>query len=102
MTQDAPLLARLFNLVVNAVAQELLQRLSEEVGDGAALDGLGDALRILLAVFYVDDGLLASRDPDLLQRALNHLIDLFERFGLKTNAIKTKSMTCVPGKVRTR
>ena len=55
-----------------------------------------------LAIFYVDDAYLASRDPDLLQKAMNIIVDLFERVGLETNKLKTQAMTCTPGKIRTQ
>ena len=64
---------------------------------------MGEALfRLFLALFYADDGVVASRDPELLQRALGILSRLFERVGLGTNTKKTQTMICVPGKIRTR
>jgi hypothetical protein len=33
------------------------------------------------AIFYVDDAYLASRDTEILQRALDILVSLFERVG---------------------
>ena len=63
----------------------------------------GDSVAIFLAMFYADDTVIAARDPVLLQRALDTLVvGLFERVGLMTNTLKTKVMTCVPGKIRTR
>ena len=50
--------------------------------------------------FFVDDGLVGSRNPVWLQRALDELVILFESIGLRTNPDKTKVMTCVPGKIR--
>jgi hypothetical protein len=38
----------------------------------------------------------------MLQEALTRLVALFERVGLKTNPNKTKAMTCIPGRIRTR
>ena len=55
-----------------------------------------------MAIFYADDAMLASRDPEQLQAALDIIVGLFERVGLRTNTTKTKVMTCVPGKIRTR
>ena len=51
-------------------------------------------------VFYADDGLVACCDPDLLQRAFDAFIKLFERCGLKTNVKKTEAVTFVPGRIR--
>ncbi len=55
-----------------------------------------------MALFYEDDGYIASRDPELLGRALIIIVDLFERVGLKTNTTKTETMICTPGKIWTR
>ena len=54
----------------------------------------------LFAIFYVDDGYIASRDPDFLQKALDMLVDIFRRTGLETNTKKTQAMVCTPGKIR--
>ena len=50
--------------------------------------------------FFVDKGLVGSRDPIWMQSALGVLVTLFESIGLRTNPDKTKVMTCVPGKIR--
>jgi hypothetical protein len=52
------------------------------------------------AIFYVDDTYLASSDPDFLQRALNVIVGLFDRVGLKTNVQKMQAMICTPGRIR--
>ncbi len=52
------------------------------------------------AIFYVDDVYLASRNPDFLQKALDIIVDLFARIGLKTNVQKTQMMICTPGRIR--
>jgi hypothetical protein len=52
-------------------------------------DGGGAINEGIAAMLYVDDGLLASDQPD-------SLVDLFERVGLNANTSKTKSMTCEP------
>ena len=46
------------------------------------------------ALFYADDGMLASSDPEWLQWDFTQLVGLFDRVGLKTNCKKTVSMTC--------
>jgi hypothetical protein len=50
--------------------------------------------------FFVDDGLVGSRDPVWLQSAMDILITLFEGIGLRKTPDKTKVMTCVPGNIR--
>ena len=51
---------------------------------------------IFLALFYVDDGYIASTDPELLQESMGVLIALFMRVGNKM-----KAETCIEGKIRT-
>ena len=58
-------------------------------------------MRVLVAIFYADDGLIASRDPAQLQTAMDLLTGLFDRVGLRTNTDKTEVMTFLPGKIRT-
>ena len=55
---------------------------------------------MLLACFYTDNGLIASRDPDFLQQAFDVLTGLFDRVGLQTNTSKTETMTFLPGAIR--
>ena len=62
--------------MVDAVVREWLRI---ELGEEAARSGIGYELRSLLPAFYADDGLLASRDPVLLQQAMKSLVELFER-----------------------
>ena len=45
---------------------------------------------------------IVSQNKEQLQEALDIVIGLFERAGLVTNATKTRAMTCIPGKIRTR
>ncbi len=97
VTQGGPLSSLMFNVCVDAVVREWLhQTLGEEV----AHDGIGDRVAEVLVAFYVDDGLIASRDPVWLQESFDILIGLFERIGLFTNAAKTKVMTCIPGRIQ--
>jgi hypothetical protein len=56
---------------------------------------------IFLALFYADDGYIASTDPELLQESMDVLIALFVRVGLRTNVNKMKAETCIDGKIRT-
>lgn len=48
------------------------------------------------ALFFTDNGLIASTDPDWLQGAFETLIGLFNRMGLRTNVGKTVRMICLP------
>ena len=59
-----------------------------------------ELVRTFLALFYADDGYLASRDPDLSQESVDTLVKLFERVGLLCSTTKMQAMTYVPGKIR--
>ena len=97
VTQRGLLSSLMFNVRVDAVVREWLhQALGEEV----TCNGLGDLVAEILVAFYVDDGLIASRDPVWLQESLDILIGLFEQIGLFTDAAKTKAMICIPGRIR--
>jgi hypothetical protein len=63
-------------------------------------EALDEMMETLFAIFYVDDVYIASRDPILLQRAINGLGSAFKRVGLETNTKKTQAMTCMPGTIR--
>ncbi len=69
------------------------------MNEEAAHGTFAEASREIVA-FFVDDGLVGSRDPIWLQGALNVLVKLFESIGLRTNPDKTKVMTCIPGNIR--
>jgi hypothetical protein len=67
VTQGGPLLAKLFNVMVDAVVREWLQILREESElEGEELDKMMDAL---FAIFHVDDAYMVARVPVFLQRA---------------------------------
>ena len=93
VTQGTPLFPTIFNLMVDAIVREWERQL---VAGGLGLDDV----RQLFACFCADDGLLAARDPEHLQLALDHLTGFFDRVGLKTDTAKTKAMTFLPGRIR--
>jgi hypothetical protein len=78
------------NIIMDTVVREWSDLEGEE------LDKMMDAL---FAIFYVDEVNLAAQDPNLLQRAIDGLVGTLEHVGLKTNTLKTKAMTCTPGKI---
>jgi len=57
---------------------------------------VGSVVPVFLALFYADDGMIASTDADLLQEAMNSLAALFERVGLFTNVDKTLCLWSTP------
>ena len=85
-------MAKLFNILVDAVVREWLRLLREELDmEEEEMDGM---METLFAIFYVDDAYIASRDPVFLQQAIDGLVSAFERVGLETNIKKTQAMTC--------
>jgi hypothetical protein len=98
VTQGGPLSAKLFNIIVYAVVWECM-RLMRVTIDNADGD-LAKCIAGLFAVFYVEDGYIASCDAVSLQEALDILVKTFKRVGLATNMKKTQAMICTPGKLR--
>ena len=98
VTQGGPLLAKLFNIMVNAIVREWIQQLRVD-GDYNEKE-FAEYMVTFFAIFYVDDAHLASWDAEFLQYALTHLVHLFERIGLQTNTTKTQTMICTPGRFR--
>jgi hypothetical protein len=85
----------MFNLCVDVVIREWLWR---RIDKEAAHSRFAGASRGIVA-FFVDNGLVGSRDPVWLQSALNVLMTLFKNTSLRTNPDKMKVMTCVPGNI---
>ena len=48
------------------------------------------------ALFYAYGGMILSSDPRWIQWVFNALVGLFEHVRLRTNVVKTVSMTCRP------
>ena len=53
-----------------------------------------------LGVFYVNDGMVISRDADWLQHAMNILVGLFRWYSLENNVVKSCTMMCQPDALR--
>jgi hypothetical protein len=100
VTQGGPLSAKLFNILVDAVAREWVRQLQEE--SELEEEVITKLMAAFFANFYIDDAYLALRDPEFLQRVLDILVNLFARVGLKTNVMKTQTMICMPGRIRTQ
>ena len=93
VTQSDPLNPTIFNVVVDAVVR---QWVTGVISDSEAQEELGQEGRHQAALFYADDGMVASLDPVWLQGAYNTLVGLFDRVGLQTNVGKTVDMVCHP------
>jgi len=98
VTQGGPLSAKLFNIIVNAVVREWMRIMRETLDDS---DGqLAARVEAFFAIFYVDDGYIASKDAEFLQEALDILVEKFKRVSLAMNMKKMQAMVCTPGKIR--
>ena len=65
----------LFNVAVESVFHHWISLTEEE--KSAIHDGFGMVVEISRYMFYADDGLIGSRDPEWLQGGINILIGLF-------------------------
>ena len=66
------------------------------IAESEARGDLGKEGRHQAALFYADNGMVASSDPRCLQGAFNTLIGLFDRVGLQGNVGKTAGMVSHP------
>ena len=80
-------------MVVDAVVRHWLKLATQEAERRGERGREG---RHQAALFYADDGMIASSDPRWLQWDFTVLVGLFDSVGLKTNQRKTVSMTCRP------
>ena len=79
-----------FNVAVESVIGHWL---SLTINNHAANhDDIGEAVGHNLGVFYVNDGMIVSRNPGWLHKDINVLIGLFRRIGLEANISKSKTM----------
>ena len=93
VTQGDPLSPTIFNVVVDVVVRHWV---TLEVEEADMRGERGREGRHQVALFYADDGMLVSSDPQWLQWAFTQLVGLFDRVGLNTNTGKTVGMTCRP------
>ncbi len=92
--------AKHFNILVDAVAREWVQQLGEE--SELEEEVITELMATFFAIFYIDDGYLASQDLEFLPRVLNILVELFACVGFKTNAKKIQTMICTPRRIQTQ
>jgi len=98
VTQGGTLSAKLFNILIDAVVREWMRLMRKMLDDSNGQ--LAVRVKELFAIFYVDDGYIASRDAEFLQEALNILVVTFKCTGLATNTKKMQTMVCMPRKIR--
>jgi hypothetical protein len=100
MTQGEPLLAKMFNIVVNVVVNEWMRLMCETIDN---VEGnLAKCIEGLFAIFYVNNGYIASCDVKFLQETLDILVKIFKHVGLATNTKKTQAMVCMLGRIRVK
>ena len=85
VTQGDPISPTIFNVVVDAVVRHWLHLATQEAERRGER---GREVRHQAALFYTDDGMLASSDSRWLQWAFTILVGLFDRVELKTNQRK--------------
>ena len=76
----------IFNVVVDAIIKAWLDEMSPEVRS------------VIDVTFYADDGRIGSNSATELQTALDGVVEMFARVGLKINAGKTKVMISTGGR----
>ena len=91
--QREPLPPTIFNMVVDAV---ICHWATLATPTEAGMGGLGLKTIDLSAYFYANNGLVASTQPESIQRAFNALTSLFNRVSLRKNTEKTVGMVCQP------
>ena len=93
VTQGYPLSPTIFNVVVDAVVPHWVTGV---ISDAEEWGELGKEGGYQAALFYADNGMVASSDPRWLQGDFNTLVSLFDRVGLQKNVRKTVGMVYHP------
>ena len=62
-----------------------------------AHDGMGEAVRRCLELFYANYTVVSYIDSEWLHHKMNILVGLFRRYGITANVSKSLTMTCQPG-----
>ena len=93
MTQVDPLSPTIFNVAVDAVVKHWVTAMVKSAEERGEREQEG---RHQAALFYADDGMVASLYSCWIQGAFSDLFGLFDMVGLRTNVGKTVSMVCLP------
>ena len=93
VTQGDPLYPTIFNVVLDAVVRHWATGV---IADAEEQGKMGKEGRHQSALFYADNGMVASSDPRWLQGDFNTMVGLFDRVGLQKNVGKTVGMVCHP------
>ena len=98
-TQGGLISPEWWNILLDCVIRHWLLMVIDDNGQ-ASTDGFGPTVEQRLSCFYVDDGVLGSRDHEWLQGAINVLVGLFRRCGLQTDVVKSKGLVNIPTNIR--
>ena len=79
MTQGDPLSPTIFNVVVDVVVRHWVKVVLDEAEKRRER---GDEVRHQAALFYADNGMVASSDPRWLEGDFDALVSLFKWVGL--------------------
>ena len=93
VTQGDPLPPMIFNGVLDSVIRHWVT-LVTPTAEGTG--GLSLTIIDLASYFYTNDGLVASTQPERLQRNFDVLTGIFDRFHLQKNTANTVGMVCQP------
>ena len=91
--QGDPLSPTIFNVVVDAVVRNWVTLMVEGAEERGKRRKEG---RNHNALFYSEDGMVASSDPRWLQGEFSTLVGLFDRVDMRNNVGKTVGMVCRP------
>ena len=86
-TQGVLVSPTLFNVVVENFIQTWLAMTVED--QRVDHNGMGEAIRQFMGVFYDNDGMVGSRDSEWIQHLMNFLVGLFWQYGLAANVAKS-------------
>ena len=93
VTQEDPLSPTIFNVVVYVLVWYWVTVMMESSEEW---NGRGQEGRHHNALFYADDGMVASPDPRWIQGDFGTLVGLFDRVGMNNNVGKKFIMVCCP------
>ena len=93
VTQLDPMSPTIFNVVVVSVIRHWVTVVA---ATKKGVEGLDLFIRYLAPNFYANNGLIASPQPNIMQRAFDILAGLFDQVGIHTNTRKVASMAFHP------
>ena len=97
-TQGGLVSPTLLNVVVDDIIRTWLAMTVED--QRVDHDGLGKTDGRCMSVFYSNDGMVDSWEPDWLQHLMNILVGLFQKYDLVANVSNSCTMTFQPGILR--